>query len=482
MAPKVPPPKTPAEELEFFRTLLRFRTVSAEGPHNGEYAACAAWLRDECASLGLSCTLLEPVAGKPVLVATLRGTEPSLPSVLLNSHYDVVPAMQEQWERDPWAAEEVVVDGEARIYGRGTQDMKCVCAQYLLALRRLLVSRGGVPFRRTLHLTYVPDEEIGGKDGMAAFLDTEEYAAMQPIGCAIDEGLATPAPTGEAGEAGAAGLPKCTVFYGERVPLWVLVTARGPTGHGSRFIADTAVSKLIGLANKALAFRDEEEARLGYGGGGGGGGGGAGCKHCEALKLGDVTTLNLTMLHTGVSLDGGKTYSLNVIPTCARAGFDIRVPPTHPIRDLNAMLDRWCEAEGLSWEYAPWTSPLQKHHVTSRGADNPWWARFESACAAAGMQLVPEVFPAATDSRFLRALGVPAFGFSPMPDTPILLHEHNEYIPTRTFADGVRAFEEVIAGLADAPRWEGEPLREDGGAARGANGKRPRPCEPCAPA
>ena len=35
------------------------------------------------------------------------------------------------------------------------------------------------------------------------------------------------------------------MFFGERVPLWVIVTAEGPTGHGSRFIPGTAVSKLI---------------------------------------------------------------------------------------------------------------------------------------------------------------------------------------------------------------------------------------------
>ena len=52
-----------------------------------------------------------------------------------------------------------------------------------------------------------------------------------------------------------------------------------------------------------------------------------GCAHCEAKKLGDVTTLNLTMLEAGVSGNGGTTFSLNVIPTTAKAGFDIRVPP-----------------------------------------------------------------------------------------------------------------------------------------------------------
>lgn len=57
------------------------------------------------------------------------------PAVLLNSHYDVVPALPEHWHCDPFAA---VRDPETgRIYGRGTQDMKCVCVQYLLAIERL---------------------------------------------------------------------------------------------------------------------------------------------------------------------------------------------------------------------------------------------------------------------------------------------------------------------------------------------------------
>ncbi len=46
------------------------------------------------------------------------------------------------------------------------------------------------------------------------------------------------------------------------------------------------------------------------------------------MKLGDVTTLNLTVLKGGVTNDGGKSYSYNVVPSEAEAGFDIRIPPT----------------------------------------------------------------------------------------------------------------------------------------------------------
>ena len=45
-----------------------------------------------------------------------------------------------------------------------------------------------------------------------------------------------------------------------------------------------------------------------------------------------------------------------------------------------------------------------------------------------GVPIIPEIFPASTDARFIRAAKFPAFGFSPMRNTPILLHEHNEWI------------------------------------------------------
>lgn len=104
------------------------------------------------------------------------------------------------------------------------------------------------------------------------------------------------------------------------------------------------------------------------------------------------------------------------------------------------MLDGWCAEEGLSWEFAPWTTPATAHHVSSTDEKtNPWWGLFKRACATAGLQIEPEIFPAGTDSRFLRALGIPAFGFSPLANSPVLLHEHNEYVDKKVFLDGIKA-------------------------------------------
>ena len=62
--------------------------------------------------------------------------------------------------------------------------------------------------------------------------------------------------------------------------------ATGPTGHGSRFIENTAVAKLMSVCKKAMAFRKEQEESLGISGG---------CKHAQAKKLGDVTSAYISI-------------------------------------------------------------------------------------------------------------------------------------------------------------------------------------------
>lgn len=348
----------PSRTQEAFQEFLRIRSISAEGP-DGAYAEASKWISDYAREkVGLtSITITEYLPGKPVVLVEWPGSQPDLPCILLNSHYDVVPTMVDLWNTDPFAAVKDETNG--RIYGRGTQDMKCVCIQYLVAIARL--RREGFIPTRTVHLSFVPDEEIGGADGIGLLLASDEWKAIQPVGVALDEGLANPRDA-------------FTVFYGERTPWWLMVRAEGKTGHGSRFIEGTAVQKLLAVCDKALAYRAEQEAALGHNGG---------CSHARAKKLGDVTTLNLTMLKAGVAMAGGgggeahERYALNVVPTEARAGFDVRINPATPTEDFRARVSDWCKEEGVTWEFADWTTPLHEHYLTSMDRDeNPWWGIF----------------------------------------------------------------------------------------------------------
>ncbi|KAK5605361.1 Aminoacylase-1A [Crenichthys baileyi] len=218
-----------------------------------------------------------------------------------------------------------------------------------------------------------------------------------------------------------------TVFYGERNPWWITVRCPGSPGHGSRFVENTAAEKLRQVINFFLDFREKEKHRL---------------NTSECFTLGDVTTVNLTMV------GGGVAY--NVIPAEMDVSFDLRIPPTVNLQEFEKQIKRWCKDAGddVTYEFA------QKHmnqNVTSTAENDPWWSAFSSACKSLNMTLDKEIFPAATDSRFIRAVGIPAIGFSPMNRTPILLHDHNEYLNERVFLNGISVYERLIPALTTVP-------------------------------
>ena len=411
--------------IDRFQQFLRIPTITVEGPTGKAHRAAIAWLTHIATVLGAEHHVYEYTKGFPVFVLTLAGSAPELPSILLNSHYDVVPVMTEHWHHDPFSA----ALHEGSVVARGAQDMKCVCVQYLEALLRL-TARGWRPLR-TVHASFMPDEETGGFHGMAKWIEAAEFRALN-VGFALDEGLANTADV-------------YTVFYGERAVWWTRILATGPTGHGSRLIAGTATEKLHRVIAKLLAFRATQveklnslkEAE-------------PGCAHatCKKHELGDVVTVNLTMLKAGVSGDGGKSYSINVIPMHAEAAFDIRIPPSVPLADFEAQLRSYTEAEeGVSYDFF---QKVKVHSATSIDpAQNPYWKTFASVLSSLGRTIDPQIFPAGTDGRYLREIGIPVLGFSPMRLQPILLHDHDERLSADCYLDGVKVYEALIPALSD---------------------------------
>lgn len=80
-------------------------------------------------------------------------------------------------------------------------------------------------------------------------------------------------------------------------------------------------------------------------------------------------------------------------------------------------------------EKGPIRDSLGRPLMTMTNSSNPWWSLFETAISDAGGKLSrPEILASTTDARFMRQLGIPVLGFSPMTNTPILLHDHNEVI------------------------------------------------------
>ncbi|KAK6018782.1 hypothetical protein OSTOST_15608 [Ostertagia ostertagi] len=127
--------------------------------------------------------------------------------------------------------------------------------------------------------------------------------------------------------------------------------------------------------------------------------------------------------------------------------FDIRITPTTDFDEFERMLASWCKdaGEGVTYEFLQDTN----RNMTPTTADDPWWNAFEKSLRDQHCDFTKEIFSAATDSRFIRELGYRSIGFSPMINTPQLLHDHNEYLNERVFLRGVEIYETLMT-LANA--------------------------------
>ncbi|EDW04843.1 GH11748 [Drosophila grimshawi] len=391
------------EEIEYFREYLRIPSVHP----NPNYAPCLEFLRRQATQLELPIAVYYPLdAANPVAVISWQGLEPQLPALLLNSHMDVVPVFKDSWTHEPFAAE---MDAEGRIFARGTQDMKSVGMQYLAAIRAL--KRSGARFKRTIHMSFVADEEMGGRRGMRPFVETDEFHALN-VGFGLDEGLASPT----------ADFP---VFYAERSVWRLTFKISGTAGHGSLLLPNTAGEKFQYILDKMMQLRKQQVACL---------------ENNPELKIGDVTTINLTRI-------GGGVQS-NVVPPELTAGFDCRLALDVNHDEFITQLNTWMSEAGggIELEFD------QKHPYvppTATDASNPFWLAFKSATDELGLDIRPQIFTGGTDSRFLRKSGIPALGFSPMNNTPVLLHDHDEWIGADTYLKGVQIYQKIISNLAN---------------------------------
>ncbi|BFZ08613.1 hypothetical protein BsWGS_11652 [Bradybaena similaris] len=385
-----------------FRDYLRINTIQP----TPDYDAAIDFLRKQAESIGLEFRVIESgVKDRPFGLITWRGTRPELKSVLLTSHMDVVPVFEEHWKYPPFSAHK---DEQGNIYARGAQDMKCVTSWYLEALRRLKTE--GHTFLRTVHLLFTSDEEIGSKPS-ELFSQSKEFQKLN-VAFGLDEGIASPS-------------EKMRVFYGERSIWWIKITFKGQPGHGSQFIENTAAKKFQYVMNKFMDLRDAEEKRF---------------KKNTEKGLGSFITVNMTEIEGGVQP--------NVVPAALSAVFDMRVPPTENFAALKKKINRWCAEAGNDVT----TEMLVDGNSTEMVAltdDNPWWVAFHSACKEANVELETEIFPAGTDSRYFRKSGADMIGFSPMNNTPILLHDHNEYLNEKVFIRGVDIYCKIIPALAN---------------------------------
>ncbi|CAF0741611.1 unnamed protein product [Adineta steineri] len=394
--------------LQRFVEYIQIKTVQPEP----DYDSAMKFLKNYAQELGLEYRAVTLDESRQACLLTWPSKSSTETSIVLNSHIDVVPVFEEHWMVPPFSGE--IRDG--KIYGRGTQDMKCVGIQYLEAIRRLKAAK--YEPKRTIHCLFVPDEEIGGVRGMGKFITLDECKALN-IGFVLDEGLASETDVFQ-------------VYYGDRSVLWIQFLVKGKTGHGSRLIENTAAEKAQFILNEMLKFRANEKECL---------------EKSEAtdnlIQLGNVTTVNLTKLTGGVQQ--------NVVPDQYSLYFDCRIKPDgyDAFKEFLHDVIKRTPKENDDEVILHYVQDSGRVCITDVEKPSWWLNSFKRTCEQMKCKTNWTVFPAATDGRYLRGEGYPAIGFSPMINTPILLHDHNEYLHKDVFLHGIEIYVKLIENLTN---------------------------------
>ncbi|MFV8395983.1 dipeptidase [Corynebacterium hindlerae] len=144
--------------------LTSFNSVHSTPELAEELAGAANWVEQALTDAGLNVTHHDGIDGARIFIAT-KDPEPGQPTVLLYSHYDVVPAGDlDKWTSDPFT----LTERDGRWYARGAADCKGNLVMHLAALRAV-AEHGGTPLG--LRVVIEGSEEMGG-EGLENLIDT----------------------------------------------------------------------------------------------------------------------------------------------------------------------------------------------------------------------------------------------------------------------------------------------------------------------
>ena len=149
--------KGDAEMVSDARDLLKglIRLNTSNPPGNEIFAA--NYLKERLDRGGIQSHVYTSTGTRSSLIARLKGSGAKKP-LLLMCHTDVVPADAKDWETDPFEP----IEKDGNLIGRGTADIKSMCAAEAAVLLRL--KQDGVRLARDVIFFAEADEESGGSD------------------------------------------------------------------------------------------------------------------------------------------------------------------------------------------------------------------------------------------------------------------------------------------------------------------------------
>ena len=432
---------------EIYQELVEINTTNSVGDNTRAAEAMAKRLL----AAGFPSTdvqVLTPVPRKGNLVARLRGSGARRPLLLL-AHLDVVEANREDWSFDPFK----LLEQDGYFYGRGTSDDKAMAASFVANMIRYR-QEGFVP-DRDLILALTADEEGGGHNGVAWLL--KEHRGLIDADLAINEGGGGALQNGRRVANSIQASEK--IFQTYRLE----VTNRG--GHSSLPVKDNAIWHLAGglsrladydfpvsldevnrqffertsaqitgpLADdfRAVANGNRDPAVV-----------------ARVAAVGPVFNARLRTTCVPTRLEGG--HADNALPQLARAVVNCRVLPNQTEEEVRQLLVRALADDAIKVTpvnrfFPSPASPLTPEIVgaVQRVTQEMW----------PGVPVVPMMSTGATDSRYLRAAGISAYGTSGMfgDVNDVRAHGRDERMLVRSLYEGQEYLYRLVKVLSSKP-------------------------------
>ena len=423
--------------VELARDLIQLDTTNPPGEEHVAVELIEQLLRDA----HIECARYESEPGRPNLVARVKGRGEA-PPLLLQGHVDVVTTVNQDWRHRPFGGE--IVDGY--LWGRGALDMKGGVAMMVAAMIRAHADGGPAG---DLVLAVLADEEAGGIAGARWLVDAHpnlftgiRHAIGESGGVALHIG----------------GRRFYPIMVSEKRGCQMVVTLRGPGGHGSIPAHGGAMAKLGELLTKLdssrlpvhittpvrqqlermrdafdeplkgkfAALLDPERAD-------------AALSELDPMSRGLDAALHNTVNATIVS--GG--LKVNVIPSEVRVQLDGRLLPGFGPED---MLDELRAVVGAEPEIeVTLVGPAQPE------VDLSQFDLFASVLKEAdpGCVPVPSLVTGGTDARHFARLGIRTYGFLPLDVPPDFnssstIHAADERVPVSSLEFGGECVYEAV--------------------------------------
>lgn len=428
------------EAAAFLGDLVRMDT--SDPPGNESQAA--SYIQRVFQKEGISAEIIEEVAKRGTVIARLKGNGSKKP-LLLMGHTDVVPVDRAYWTVDPFGGD--VKNGI--LFGRGALDDKGFVAANMEVL--LLLHRLKIPLARDVIFLAEASEEAPSGAGMKVLV--EKYWDKLDCEFALNEGGAALVEDGKVRYMG--------VGAAEKLPRAIILRATGSSGHGSVPRPDNAVVHLAAAVAKAgtwqtparlnevtreffrrLASISQPDEAAWY-------------RNIEDPAVQEQLRLKkpvyYSMLRTSVvptMLNAG--IKVNVIPPTAEATLDVRALPDEDLATLRESLAKLINDSQV--QVVPADEPFMMVPSPASGLHTEMFTALEQAQKQVFPEAItlPSMATGATDSSFLRAKGVQAYGLH-IPRTAEenrTPHGNDERVELKQFGNFVRYLYTAVQQVA----------------------------------